>query len=115
MYKHIKFSAEPIGPDFQNVKVVILEQTHIGGNFADGSYKFVHKDFAIHSSGWPENQPGRGPNGIDQVAMRGQRADRDGQLIILTTAQYAKFKATVEAYNKNFSTPDINSCAAIVG
>ena len=112
--KHIKFQALPVGPDFQKVKVTILEQTHRGYGFGWGCNYFAHNGFAISSIDFPDTGGGK-------VFMRGSNAYRDNNSFTIDVATYAKFKAAVEEYNRVFAAPakpvapKVAPCAVIIG
>lgn len=96
--KHIKFSVEPIGPDFQSVKVVILEQTHTVREFGrNGEISYTHKGYTLSSVSYPEDD-----YRSNRCFVRGKNYEFDNNAIILSVASYQKFKAAVEAYNEEF-------------
>lgn len=110
--KHIKFKAEVAAPDFQQVSVTILEQTHRGSQFVNNGYAYRHGGYLLESCQYPERMsPGSG------VFMRGTSSDSDERTVTLPVAEYAKFKAAVEAYNKEFAdpAPKADTCSVVVG
>lgn len=95
--KHIKFKATPVAPDFQKVKVQIMEQTHRNNDFGIGGIgNFTYSDYTLNSARYPA------PCGAGGAYVRGNSISCDDRAIELPVAEYAKFKAAVEAYNKEF-------------
>lgn len=99
MSKHIKVQATPVGPDFQTVNVQILEQTHRGRDFGKYSSTFTHAGYTLESSSCPQVH---GPN---FCFMQGSSTYDNNRVLNMPVATFTKFKAAVEAYNKEFAGP----------
>lgn len=108
--KHIKVKAEVVAPDFQKVKVTILEQTHRGTAFGPSPYRHpTDKNYGIHSACYPEVQDwGR------MLAMRGSYSDRDYNTLLIPIEHWPKIKETIEAYNTEFADKT-DVCTVTVG
>ena len=121
MSKHIKFAATPVAPDFQKVKVTILEQTHRGAGFGsgfsyEGSRKFrASNGVELRSYLFPEDN-----SSDNKVAMRGTSVGCDNRVLTFSAAFYKKFKEAVEEYNRVNApaapvVPKLAPCTVIVG
>lgn len=96
MRKHIKFRADLVAPQYKQVNVQILEQTHRVGDFATyGKYR-ASNGFTLYSSA--------GPQAVNNIYLYvcGSNRDYDNTVLTLSFETYKKFKFAVEAYNKEF-------------
>lgn len=95
-YKHIKYKAEAVAPDFTRIKVQILEQTHRGSEFGEkGSTEFYHAGISLGSIGNPAA-------GVTLFYVRGSVSAADNNVMEMSVAAYQNFKKIVEAYNEYF-------------
>jgi len=95
--KHIKFTATPVGPKFDQVEVQIVEQSHIRNEFGiSGSDRFkANNGMELRSIACPKIYS-------DYICVRGDCTYRDNDKLIFTTSEYNKFREAVEEYNSYF-------------
>ena len=95
--KHIKFTATPVGPDFQTVEVVIVEQSHVRERFGiGGSDRFkASNGMELRSIACPEIYR-------NYICVRGDLTCGNDNKLIFTTSEYNKFREAAEEYNEYF-------------
>jgi hypothetical protein len=96
--KHIKFTATPIGPKFDQVEVQIIAQSHVRYGFGeDGSCVFQAKDGLTLYSACSPDVINKG-----EICVWGSDPTRNGNKLLFTVPEYNKFRAAVEEYNEFF-------------
>lgn len=113
--KHIKFSAELSGTRNQDVKVKILEQTHIGPGFSSGAGDASQR---FRASNGMELRSYMHPQSTTQnsIAVRGTYSSYHNDVITLTQAEYKRFKEAVIEYNTVFADkPAPSPCIVTIG
>jgi len=98
--KHIKYTATPVGPKFDQVEVVIVEQSRVReefGKYGLGCHEFkASNGLALYSANSPQI--------MNKATIRvwGSDPTKNGNKLIFTTSEYNKFREAVEEYNEFF-------------
>lgn len=98
MKKHIKVKASLVLPNFEGVKVEIIEQTHRGAAFGNNfSARFHYKRITIHSIYNPEFFDHG--DGCAHLVVRGNWDSLDYKVVDIPIKWWPEVKEAIEAYN----------------
>ena len=120
MKKHIKVQAA-ILPNFDQVLVRVLEQTHKGAAFGKTDNRFVASNGIVLAS---NNRPARDKDDANVVWLQGAQVAKNNKSIAISAARWKKVAAAIQEYNAyEFAArgaapaprPAADPCAVIIG
>lgn len=107
MARHLKVKAELLGPDFRNVKLTVLEQTHFGKDFGNIDFDYNTSGFTYSKTSLRSRAWGSGMNAyystILFVLPNPRCLGTHRASAVIPAARWPAIKKVIAAYNKRYA------------